>query len=243
MVAPVTNQEDSFADYTGTTYTTITLTFPGGNWTAGNGIVASVAWIPDAAQTVTVAAGSNSGVGSTESDDGQFHIRQFIFKNLAGTPGATVVCTFSAATAFVVAHAFEITGQDTVTQPDAAGVGQGQSGIDSTANAVSSGSITTASANAFLVGFSIISTSAGMTALDEGTGFTAFPNIDGTGGGIDQLGLVEYATRAVAGGGAVTFTATGASGGSAFLTTAVAVKAAAGGGAAARPNLLLLGVG
>jgi hypothetical protein len=226
-VTVVTNQEDSFADYTGSTYPTVTLTFPG-NWTVGNGILASISWVPTAAQTVSsVDAGSNSAVASNEFNDGDVNIRQFVIKNLSGTPGATVVFTFSAATGSIVAHACEVTGQDTATQPDAASVGQGQSGLSGTANAVSSGSITTASANAFLYGLSVINTTGTMTAIDEGTGFTAFPDITGLGGSISQLGLAEYATRAVAGAGDVTYTATGATGGTNLLTIAFAIKAAA----------------
>lgn len=227
-VTLVSGQSAFFADFTGATYANRTLTLPG-NWTVGNGIVISVAWFPDAGQTVSIAAGSNAAVGSTESNDGTFHIRQFHIKNLTGTPGATVVVTFSAATGFVVMEAFEITGQDTTTQPDAAGVGFNNEDLPATANAVTTGSITTNSANAFLVGYGLITLANTMTALDEGSGFTALPDITGGGGGIGQLGLVEYATRAVAGAGAVTMTATGATGGSSVLATAIAIKAATGG--------------
>lgn len=234
-IAVVAGQEDSFGDFTGATNTTVTLTFPG-DWTVGNGILGSVLWYPDAAQTVTMAAGSNSGVASTESNDGTFHVKQFHIKNLSGTPGATVVFTFSAATGFVIVHATEITGQDTATQPDAAGVGQAQTGIGATADAVSSGSITTNTANAFLYGFSVPTLGAGASALVAGTGFTAFPDISV--GGASLNSLAQYATRATAGAGAVTFTATGAAGSTELLTTAIAIKAAAGASQAPRSSVM-----
>jgi hypothetical protein len=77
--------------------------------------------------------------------------RWYICKLLAGTPGTSVTFTFSAAAAAAITcEIWEISGQDTATQPDVAVVGSCVGGVASGTDTVSSGSMTPVTNNCLL---------------------------------------------------------------------------------------------
>lgn len=152
-------QHASFVDYAGTNSSKVLAL--GGNWTAGNMLLCQATWrdsgfagidcsVSDAATNTYTAQTKYTSTGVSESGGIQ-NSRWFICKNLAGTPATSVTFTFSAAAAAAITvEMWEISGQNTTTQPDVAVVGSCVGGVASGTDTVSSGLLTPGTDNCLL---------------------------------------------------------------------------------------------
>lgn len=177
------------------------------NWTAGNALLVAVLWFKNSAQVASVTdSAGNTYTGQTEYSYGAGNsaLRYFLCKNLAGTPGAAITVSFSPAAPYIGIECFEISGQDTTTQPDVAVAGQFAAFTTATDN-ITSGNITTVTNGCLVVETTGRAYTGGTVA--SGTGFTGTAVLtDGT----NVVLKSGYQLQASAGLIAGTFTQSGA---------------------------------
>jgi hypothetical protein len=188
-------------EYSGSAFTTRTITLPG-NWTVGNGLLIAATWL---GTTETVTASDVAGnTFTTQSPRISLNSSTFwiLCKNLQGTPSPTITLTFSSAVQYVVIWCREVTGQDTGTQPDVTSVGQNQGSPGSGTDAITSGNMTTVTNGCMVFSFYFRETYGGSVST-AGTGFTADAEILDAGNFVKR---VEYRTQASLGSIAGTWT-------------------------------------
>jgi len=160
----------------GNSATTIALAFSTANLTAGSVLWCVVTWGDGGTPATATCADSVNGAwtaGPNINDTtDQQSWKGFFFKNTAGGSKPTVTVTFSPSAPWRAIYIQECGPCDTATQPDVTGAGQNQNAPGTGTDAVTSGNITTVTNNAYVVGASIIPSSA-TPVITAGTGFNS----------------------------------------------------------------------
>lgn len=199
--------------------------------TSGNALCVFIYY--DTARTFTSLTDNASGGSNTYVNDATntsdtygdgIAVKSFICKSLGNVP-STLTADFSGVGNGLIGYQIiEVTGQDTGTQPDVAGATQWQNGIGTTANQISSGSVSVATADSLVLGSTFVAFSAG-TNLSAGTGFTE-TNEDPS---FPERHASEYQAGVGTGSKAATFTGVGNGGSSETLSVVMVIRSAAGG--------------
>jgi hypothetical protein len=143
------------------------VAFPAAN-TAGSLIVVGVNWTDtqNFGSLSDTAGNSYIEVGTELRVPGQFRLRLYYAKNIAGGPN-TVMATFGGTVAAAEVYIHEYSGADLVAPLDV------QSGLTGTSATATSGTATTTSANDLVFGYCVTGTATG------GPGFTVRSNFRG----------------------------------------------------------------
>jgi hypothetical protein len=177
MANPAWIQDAISADPSAPNATTIALAYSTANLTAGSVLWCVVTWDRTNTQTATCADNTNgawtAGPIIDDTTDGQMWAA-FFFKNTAGGVKPTVTVTFGGSqyVSYRGLYIQECGPCNTTTQPDVTGVGNNQASPGTATDAVTSTAVTTVTNNAYIVGASIIPSSA-TPVITAGTNYNS----------------------------------------------------------------------